>query len=421
MLLIRLSKLFFIFIYELIVTVLSHCLYSPCDPFYLKIIKLFPKICEKSGGVFPKLGQILSTRVDILSSDICNELEYLQDNVQPLPLAIVRKILSNYEHHSLIKDIDLNPIACATISQVHYGVRLDNGKEIALKIIRPNIAKELEMDCHIIMLIGKFISFFPAIRNIPINKALCEVSHVLISQADFSNEALNHEKLYSLFQDNKDVIVPKIHSDLCTSEIIVMDFIPGLQKLSDQALPEYIAREALSYGVHALYYMIFSEGFIHCDMHPGNVLVVPSGQLVILDAGFMTQLDNATRQKFAKFFLSIAFRDGITAARIVRETAEYLPPKLNLKSFEDDITSLIEKVGGLQARDFQVAGFVGELFAIQRKHGIYGTNLFTLAILSLLVFEGVTKQRFPDLDFQKEAVPFVLSSLQDTQPNKVPS
>jgi ubiquinone biosynthesis protein len=157
--------------------------------------------------------------------------------------------------------------------------------------------------------------------------------------------------------------------------------------------------------------MIFNEGFIHCDMHPGNVLVAPDGRLVILDAGFMCQLDDSTRRSFAKFFLSIAFRDGSSAACIVRETAQCLPPNLNVRDFDDDITSLIKRVGGLRASDFQVAGFVGELFAIQHKHGIYGTNQFTLTILSLLVFEGVAKQRFPDLNFQQEAVPFVMAAL----------
>ena len=82
-------------------------------------------------------------------------------------------------------------------------------------------------------------------------------------------------------------------------------------------------------------------------------------------------------------------------------------PSLDVKAFDDDITNLIKRVGGLQARDFQVVGFVGELFVIQHKHGIYGTNQFTLTILSLLVFEGVAKQRFPDLNFQQESVPFV--------------
>jgi ubiquinone biosynthesis protein len=205
--------------------------------------------------------------------------------------------------------------------------------------------------------------------------------------------------------------VPLLHEELCTPEILVMEFIPGLRKLSDPALPEHVARKALTVGVRALYTMIFKEGFIHCDMHPGNVLVAPDGRLVILDAGFMVQLDDSTRRSFAKFFLSIAFRNGSTAARIVRETAQYLPPNLDVKAFDDDITNLIERVGGLQARDFQVVGFVGELFAIQHKHGIYGTNQFTLTILSLLVFEGVAKQRFPDLNFQQESVPFVMAAL----------
>jgi len=103
--------------------------------------------------------------------------------------------------------------------------------------------------------------------------------------------------------------------------------------------------------------------------------------------------------------------DGRGAARIVRETATRVPPDFDANAFDDDICYLIERVGGMVAREFQVVGFVSELFALQRKHGIYGTSRFTLAILSLLVLEGVAKQRFPDLDFQKEVVPFVMAAL----------
>jgi ubiquinone biosynthesis protein len=277
--------------------------------------------------------------------------------------------------------------------------------------MRPSVQRKLESDCQIIQFFGQFIARLAVMQSIPVKDALKEASDILIGQTDFAREALNLKKLHSLFSNSNDVVVPLLYEDLCTPEVLVMEFIPGLRKLSDPMLPEDVARNAIAVGLRALYKMIFQEGFIHCDMHPGNVLVAPDGRLAILDAGFIAKLDDSTRRSFAKFFQSIAFRDGKTAADIVRETAQYLPPKLNVKSFDDDISNLIKRVGGLQARDFQVAGFVGELFAIQHKHNIFGTNQFTLAILSLLVFEGVAKQRFPDLNFQQEAVPFVMAAL----------
>jgi ubiquinone biosynthesis protein len=176
-------------------------------------------------------------------------------------------------------------------------------------------------------------------------------------------------------------------------------------------LQETDVRRALVEGLRALYLMIFVDGFIHCDLHPGNVLLAPDGQLVILDAGFMVELASETRYSFAKFFAAIAFRDGKAAAAIVRHTAIRLPHELDVAAFDAEIAELIKRVGGLVAGKFQVAALVDDLFAVMRKHRIYGTSQFTLIILSLLVYEGVARQRYPDLDFQKEAIPFVLSAL----------
>jgi ubiquinone biosynthesis protein len=122
-------------------------------------------------------------------------------------------------------------------------------------------------------------------------------------------------------------------------------------------------------------------------------------------------LDDYTRRSFAEFFAAIALRNGYKAAEIVRETAIRLPKHLDCLSFDRDIAELINRVGGLSAREFEVAGFIAELFDIQNKYGIYGTPRFTLIILALLVYEGVAKQRCPDLDFQKEAIPFVMPVL----------
>jgi ubiquinone biosynthesis protein len=205
--------------------------------------------------------------------------------------------------------------------------------------------------------------------------------------------------------------VPALHPDLCSESVLCMDYVSGMKKLTDKKLSDKEAKEAITVGLRALYKMIFVDGLVHCDLHPGNIMVAPNDRVVILDAGFMVELDDATRRSFAEFFWAIAFADGSTVARIVRETATRLPDGLNVAEFDRDISELIKRVGGLRARDFQVGSFVGELFAIQHKHGIYGTSRFTLIILSLLVYEGVAKDRFPDLDFQKEAVPFVLAAL----------
>lgn len=368
-------------------------------------------ICERLGGAFPKAGQILSTRADLIGDELRSSLSELQDKVAPLSEKVATSVLEQAWSAGTFVSIARIPVASATIAQVHEAKRADDGRRVALKLMRPGVRQKLIADCRIIRFFGRFIARLPKMSSIPVNEALVEASEVLVNQTDFRDEARNHLRLHAIFADSNGVLIPTLHEDLCTDTVLVMDYIPGMKKLSDPTLSDPLARQALTIGVRALYKMIFEEGFIHCDMHPGNVLVAPDERLVILDAGFMVELTNQVRRSFAEFFLAIAFRDGSTAAKIVRETALRLPPDLSIETFERDITDLINRVGGLRARDFQVAGFVGELFAIMHKHHIYGTSQFTLIILSLLVYEGVTKQRYPDLNFQQEAIPFVMAAL----------
>lgn len=370
-----------------------------------------PEVCERLGGAFPKVGQILSTRTDLLPGHICRGLSRLQNQVIPIELEIVRRTIQQEYPSQPFRLFVSEPEASATIAQVHRAIRGDDGREVALKIMRPGVRKTLVTDCSVAKVAGKILACLPAMRSIPVREAIFESSEILVGQTDFERESSNLDRLGLIFAESQSVLVPGLHRDLCTPNILCMDYIAGMRKISDPELEECLAKEALLIGVRALYRMIFSAGFIHCDMHPGNILIAPRGRLVILDAGFMVEIDDATRRSFAEFFLAIAFSDGKRAAQIVRETAMHLPSDLNIRNFDEDISNLIERIGGLKAGDFQVVSFVSKLFEIQRKHGIYGTSKFTLIILSLLVYEGVAKQRFPDLDFQQEAVPFVLEAL----------
>jgi ubiquinone biosynthesis protein len=189
-----------------------------------------------------------------------------------------------------------------------------------------------------------------------------------------------------------------------------MEFMDDLERLDEFTVERERSAAAILNTLRALYAMIFEFGVVHCDLHPGNVFL-QGNSAVILDGGFTAALSPSNRAEFCDFFLGIVSNDGKRCARILRETATDVPELFDLARFESEIALLIDRNSGSVAETFQVARFVGELFDIMRRHGVRGSTAFTMAILSLLVFEGLTRIRFPDLAFQQEAVPFVVSSI----------
>lgn len=381
------------------------------QPLELVCATRLPCLLERLGGAFPKVGQILSTRRDLLSPSICEGLARLQDDTSPMPYKQVSLAIRTEAIEERIFCLSADPTASATIAQVHRAVRIDDGRVIALKIRRPDVSKALEIDCRIAAIVGHLLALLPHLRGVPIKEAIDEASRVLMGQTNLRQEASNLQRFGQLFAKVPDVLFPKPHIDLSGDGLLVMDFMEDLRKFDDSSLTDEEAKSALTTGVRALFQMIFIDGFLHCDLHPGNMLVDRHGRLVILDAGFVASIDGESRRSFAQFFLAIAMRDGAAAAKIVKQTARKLPSDLDTASFDREISELIVSAGGLTARHFQVAGFVAELFSIQRRHKIHGTSKFTMPILSLLVFEGVAKRRHPDLDFQKLSIPFVLAAM----------
>jgi ubiquinone biosynthesis protein len=414
MMLIRLINLGAVIAYELAVLALQ----TVCSRVASKrtmngarIGECLRRICERTGGAFPKIGQILSTRPDLLPPAICAELAILQDRVSAPSHSRILEVLRREYRSVPFESFDQIPVASATVAQVYRAVRADNHRDIAVKVMLPDVLRKIKSDCRIAEFFGPAIACLPAMKSVPLREALAQASVLLQRQTNFRQEAANLVRLGDIFRGCNRILVPRIHGDLCTENIVCMDFVGGMRKLTDPSIPDDEAKELIVVGLQGLYKMIFDAGFVHCDLHPGNVLAAPDGRLVILDAGLVTELDDYTRRSFAEFFAAIALRNGYKAAEIVRETAIRLPKHLDCLSFDRDIAELINRVGGLSAREFEVAGFIAELFDIQNKYGIYGTPRFTLIILALLVYEGVAKQRCPDLDFQKEAIPFVMPVL----------
>ena len=366
------------------------------------------EVFEALGPTYIKLGQILSTRRDLLSEPVIRHLERLQDRLPAIPFRLVPPLFRREFGIDLAEAFtafERSPIASASIASVYRG-RLPDGRVVAVKIRRPGIERRIAADLRLLRAATGLCGLLPWFRLLPLRPAVNEFGTCLVRQLDFRLEAAANRRLGAALAWEQGVIVPELVEELCSSSILTMEFIEGLQLPAEPSRRR--ARQALLAGLHALYRMIFVEGLIHCDMHQGNLHFLPDGRAALVDFGFMAEFARADRLKFAEFFYTMATNDGVRCAQITLETAASYPPDLAYDAFEADVIALVNRAAGARAREFQVADFVLSLFDLQRRYRVLGTTAFTMAIVSLLVFEGIAKDTYADLDFQREAYPFIL-------------
>ena len=369
-------------------------------------------LVEALGATFVKVGQVLSARPDLLPGDVISQLKRLQQGVAPFPESQLEGALRD-GLDSRVADafasIDPVPIASASLANV-YRARLHDGRLVAVKVRRPGLARQIDDDLAIFRAIARLLQRVPALRVVPITGVANEVAEAIRRQLDFAQEAANNRRFHANFAGHDGVALPELVDELCSPSVLTMVLLDDLRRLDTLRAGEDEAERLAVVGLDVLYKMVFLDGFVHVDMHPGNIFAGPGGEFVVLDFGLVAELSDLDRRTFARFFVGIATNDGRTCARIVRDTAQELDPAFDAESFEASMVALISSYSGLDAHGFEVARFAVDLFDVQRRHGVRGSTNFTLVIVSFVVFEGIVKQMAPTLDFQAQARAFLASS-----------
>jgi len=363
---------------------------------------------ERLGPTYVKLGQILATRRDLLPAEVAARLERLQDRLEPAPFETVParfRAETGLDLHEVFAELDPRPLASASIASVHRA-SLRDGTPVAVKVRRPGVARAIDLDVRLIRGAARLASRLPGLRGLPLLAALDEFDACLLRQVDLRLEADAGRRVWSALADHPRIVVPAIVDGLSTESFLVMELLE-----LDRTARGPESRQALVAALRALYQLIFLEGLVHCDLHGGNLFLLPGGEAALVDFGFVAELPESVRIRFAEFFLGLATNDGPRCARITVETAAFVPPTLDYARFEAEVGELVSRAANAVVADFRVADFVLGLFDVQRRHRIVGTSAFTMAIVALLVFEGVANEIAGDLDFKREAVPFVLRAL----------
>ena len=329
---------------------------------------------EELGPTFIKLGQLLSTRPDLIPLEYVQELSELQDNVSPFPINEVNTIIKD-EFGRIPEDIfehfDVKPIAAASIAQVHRA-RLNTGDEVVVKIGRPNLRETLEVDLEILHYVVPLIS--NRLRELEIQQPIriLEIfAQSIEKEIDFSIEKAHIERFSRQFANDKTIHVPMVHSDLSTEKILTIEYINGIKATRTLQLKEdgYNLEEIASRGTYLAMKQIFEHGFFHADPHPGNVFILPNNVLCLIDFGSMGRLTATEQSAFVELINGIVSqRNGEMVESLLSLTAYSEPPDKD--RLERDLAELVDRYIYLSLKQLEIGKLLKQLIIVISRHGL---------------------------------------------------
>lgn len=370
---------------------------------------------ETLGPIFVKFGQVLSTRRDLLASDIADELAKLQDQVPPFPSAVaaaeierslgkpISAVFAAFEH---------DPVASASIAQVHLATLregADAGREVAVKVLRPNVEAIIARDVALLETAAALLDrLWAQGRRLKPREVVAEFAKHLEDELDLMREAANASQLRRNFADSRLLLVPRIHWDYCSQRVMVMERMHGTPVSRIEVLRERgvdIPRLARA-GVEIFFTQVFRDGFFHADMHPGNILVADDGRYVALDFGIMGTLTEVDKNYLAQNFLAFFNRDYTRVAQAHLD-AGWVPPETRIDEFEAAIRAVCEPIFARPLKEIFFGRLLLRLFQTSRRFNVAVQPQLVLLQKTLLNIEGLGRELDPELDLWKTAKPYL--------------
>ena len=366
---------------------------------------------EALGPIFVKFGQVLSTRRDLLPPDIADELAKLQDQVPPFPAEQVTAILNRVYGkpvERVFESFEREPVASASVAQVHLA-RLPGGTEVAVKVLRPGIAAVIAGDLALLHAGATLIEWLWSDgRRLRPHEVVDEFAKHLEVELDLLREASNASQLGRNFRDSPLLLVPQVHWDYCSNDVMVMERMHGTPVSQVDALRAQgvdIPRLSRA-GVEIFFTQVFRDGFFHADMHPGNILVTPEGRYVALDFGIMGTLTEIDKNYLAQNFLAFFRRDYRRVAQVHIESG-WAPKDTRVDDFEAAIRAVCEPIFAKPLREISFGRVLLRLFQTSRRFNIQIQPQLVLLQKTLLNSEGLGRELDPDLDLWATAKPFL--------------
>ncbi len=370
---------------------------------------------EELGPIFVKFGQALSTRRDLLPSDVAEELARLQDRVPPFPGAVARSLIEQAYGRPVseaFREFDETPLAAASIAQVH-AARLPNGKEVVVKVLRPGVSNIIERDLEVLFALAELAqTYWREGRRLRPIEIVREYQKTIIDELDLMREAANASQLKRNFAGSDLLYVPEIYWDYCRIEVMVMERIRGIP-ISDMAKLRALGtdfRLLAENGVRIFFTQVFRHNFFHADMHPGNIFVIVDDparpRYAAVDFGIVGTLDPRDQNYLAENFLAVFDRDYRRVAQLHVESG-WVPAGTRVDEIESAVRTVCEPIFDRPLEDISFANLLVRLFEISRRFNVELQPQLILLQKTLLNVEGLGRDLYPQLDVWHTAAPIL--------------
>jgi len=367
--------------------------------------------CEELGPTYIKLGQILSTRPDLVPVDFIKELSKLQDNVPSSPFGEIIKIIESelgVPAEDIFDFFDKTPLASASIGQV-YRATLKDGEEVAVKVQRPGIKKIIEVDLEIMLHLATLVERHIEEMSLhqPV-KVVEEFARTLEKEIDYTIEATSMERIARNFLNDLTIYVPKVFRDTTTESILTTEFVEGIKVSEIDRLEKAgLDRKLITVrGADIVLKQIIKHGFFHADPHPGNIFVLPDNVICLLDFGMTGSVDRRTRESFIDLTESVVSRNESRATQVLLKLT-YWDEDPNIRLLEKDVADFMGRHLYKPLKDIKIGKLLHNLLELAFQHRLRIPSDIFLMLKAFSAVEGVGFMLDPDFDMIKNAAPLI--------------
>ncbi|VAW39007.1 Ubiquinone biosynthesis regulatory protein kinase UbiB [hydrothermal vent metagenome] len=368
-------------------------------------------VLEELGPTFIKLGQVASTRADILPPEWLEEFKKLQDDVPSFDFKEVKRVVEVSLKAPIKKNFasfEERPVASASIAQVHYAT-LHDGTEVAVKVRRPGIEKTINADISVMRTLATLLhKHVPASRRYRPTEVVAEFARVINNELNLTIEGSNATRFGRLFKSDPHVKIPQVYWDYTSDEVLTMERISGVpldetEKIKSMGLD--VKKIAIN-GLKAFFRQVFEFGIFHGDLHPGNIFTSSEGTIIYLDFGIVGRLDKDMRAYLAGILYSLIKQDYRRMAVIHRDMG-LIGKDVDIHEFENALRDITEPIFGKSLVDINISTLLMKLIDTARRFEMTLQPNLLLLQKSMVIIEGVGRQLYPDINMWEVAKPLV--------------